>query len=143
MLLLEIESSVFAAFPSETGGLLLGRCAGAVAEVTSLVGAGPSAQHARTSFDPDQSWQVAEVARLYGEQPHAFEYLGDWHSHPYGRAEPSMTDLRVAARIGGYRAARNPKPVIVICAATAMGVLEVGVFQLWKLRLRCVRLEVV
>lgn len=26
-------------------------------------------------------------------------YLGEWHSHPYGYARPSMTDICTAARI--------------------------------------------
>lgn len=142
LLFAEIDTSILAALPNETGGILLGRCDGTVAVVTSIVGPGPSAEHDHTSFDPDQPWQVAEVARRYAERPYASEYLGDWHSHPYGRAEPSITDWWVAARIARYRAARNPKPLMMICSATDEGVRESGVFQFWRLRLRGVRIEV-
>ncbi len=110
--------------------------------MVSIVGAGPSAEHARTSFDPDQQWQVAEVARKYTERPEVSEYLGDWHSHPYGTAMPSMTDWWVAARISKYRLARNSKPLMMICAVTGDGVDEMAVFQFWRLRLRGVCLRV-
>jgi integrative and conjugative element protein (TIGR02256 family) len=138
----EIGAEAIGALPRETGGILLGRWSGATAEVISIVGAGPSAAHERTSFDPDQRWQVAEVARRYADRPDASEYLGDWHSHPYGRAKPSMTDWWVAARISKYREARNSKPLMMICAVTEKGLAEVAVFQFRGLRLRDIRLQV-
>lgn len=70
-------------FPLETGGTLMGYWNREnEAAVTAIIPAGPNATHAPYHFEPDQSWQVAAIARHYEASARRETYLGDWHSHP-------------------------------------------------------------
>lgn len=114
--------------PNETGGILMGRAEQPDrVEVRATVGAGPDAIHERTTFEPDQRWQEGEVERLWRLDP-TLEYLGDWHSHPGGRASPSQRDRAVLHLIASSPAARCPTPVMLIIAVTADR-LKLGAFR--------------
>lgn len=59
-----------AAFPMETGGLLLGTWdARDIATVAEVIGPGPDAEHAATSFEPDADWQRAALADAWRRHP--------------------------------------------------------------------------
>jgi integrative and conjugative element protein (TIGR02256 family) len=100
--------------PLETGGVLLGRRTEDGARlVTYAIDAGDQARRTRTSFEPDYRWQQARMLEVY-DRLSDLEYLGDWHSHPGGRAFPSRTDVTLLASIRAATMARCPDPVIVI-----------------------------
>lgn len=105
-----------AAFPMETGGTFMGWWADpATAVVSALVDAGPGAQHGATHFQPDQEWQLQEIARRYEASGRRETYLGDWHSHPRARSGTlSFIDRGVLRRIIGAPAARCPNPLMMI-----------------------------
>lgn len=102
--------------PLETGGVFLGwRSPDGSAVVTIMVGPGPNAVHGRTAFEPDQVWQIEEIASHYAEARRRLEYLGDWHSHPgMLSGNPSRTDRRVLHRIMRTPSARCPLPLMAI-----------------------------
>jgi integrative and conjugative element protein (TIGR02256 family) len=102
-------------FPSETGGILLGRWVEAErAIITQIIGPGPHAKHRRASFEPDYEFQEAEIAKAHASADLGCEYLGDWHSHPRGPLSPSSTDMRVLHKIASYPAARCKDPTMCI-----------------------------
>jgi integrative and conjugative element protein (TIGR02256 family) len=107
-------------YPSETGGTLMGYRADAnVFVVTAEIGAGPEASRGPHSFEPNQAWQLAEIARHYEASGRREAYLGDWHSHPgaeIGRL--SRTDRRVLRRIINTPSARAPTPLMLIFYGT-------------------------
>lgn len=104
------------AYPAETGGVLLGYWAqgGADAVVTHIVGPGPQATHGRNSFAPDSLHQIAQIARIYEETRHGVDYLGDWHTHPGATGSPSAKDRATLRRIATAKAARAPRPLMLI-----------------------------
>lgn len=107
-----------AATPEETGGLLLGYTAADGTKVLrDAIGPGPRASHASATFDPDQAWQTAELARRYLQSDGVLGYLGDWHSHPGATGTPSRRDLGTLRLIANTEEARAPQPL--------MGIVEV------------------
>jgi integrative and conjugative element protein (TIGR02256 family) len=106
------------AFPSETGGVLLGYADSADMDllVEQAVGPGPGAEHRRRSFVPDHAYHELEVARYYEESGRRWSYLGDWHSHPMGPCDLSEADHRTLGRIARAAAARAPRPIMLLLA---------------------------
>lgn len=100
--------------PLETGGVLLGWISGAEICITNVIGPGPAAVHEAESFEPDSSWQQDKIALLYGRSGRRLAYLGDWHTHPAGRPEPSDQDCRTLLAIANSSTARCPNPVMLI-----------------------------
>ncbi len=132
-------------FPLETGGILLGRWEnGGRAVLTDVIGPGSQAIHEPTSFDPDQVWQEAEVARVWRDRGGQVAYLGDWHSHPGGSLRPSWLDVSTARRIAAAPAARAPRPILLVLSLTASGSVQAKPFVLGRVgRLVAGRLQVV
>jgi integrative and conjugative element protein (TIGR02256 family) len=112
----EIESSADDLYPLESGGTLMGYWAKpGVAVVTNLIPAGPDAVHKRTSFLPDQEWQLREIARHYEASGRMDGYLGDWHSHPDAdEARLSWSDKACLKRIIRTPRARVLTPLMMI-----------------------------
>jgi integrative and conjugative element protein (TIGR02256 family) len=115
-LLEEITSLACDYHPVETGGTFMGWWAdSATAVINGLIGAGPAAEHGATHFQPDQDWQLQEIARHYEASGRRETYLGDWHSHPGATSgRISFTDRCVLRRIIGAPAARCPNPLMLI-----------------------------
>ena len=110
-----------AAFPLETGGLLLGWWTGAdAALVTDVIGPGPDALHAATQFEPDTGWQRTALAEAWTQHP-GIEYLGDWHTHPNGTPKFSALDRAALATIAAHPAARAPRPWMAVIVVDAAG----------------------
>jgi integrative and conjugative element protein (TIGR02256 family) len=104
--------------PLETGGVLMGYWSSELYEpvVTSIIGPGPKARHLREQFEPDVGFHRAEVARRYEESGRRITYLGDWHTHPGGRAALSDLDVTTLASISVAPQARAPRAVMLILA---------------------------
>ena len=72
-----------AKYPLETGGTFMGWWSDTgAAVITAVIGPGSNAYHARNSFQPDQTWQMEQIACHYEASGRRETYLGDWHSHP-------------------------------------------------------------
>lgn len=131
-----IEHECDLRYPYETGGLLMGWSDGSAALITHVVGPGPDAIHRRYSFTPDHVWQAGEVARIYDGSGRTSTYLGDWHSHPGGRAVPSVRDWCAAVTIGRSRAARCATPLMLIVSTGPSGIIDAAGYRLQRRRLR-------
>ena len=104
------------AFPLETGGVFMGfwRNSNFVV-ITKVIGPGPKAKPALTSFEPDQDWQLSQIADYYNKSDRRETYLGDWHSHPEAQnGDLSITDTLVLRRIIKTPKARTKKPLMAI-----------------------------
>ena len=85
-----LETMVYAGYPDETCGLLLGVRTGDAVEVRELVQArNLNRERARDRYelDPDDFLAADALARRQG-----IEIVGIWHSHPDHPARPSATD---------------------------------------------------
>lgn len=103
--------------PYETGGMLLGYEAdNGEAVVTAIIGPGPKAKHRRFRFAPDTYYQQEALEAHFTRTDGRETYLGDWHTHPIGRAAPSLLDKRTLARIARTPSSRTTNPVMLILA---------------------------
>jgi len=84
---------------NEQGGILIGSHRGPHIELTDLTMPGPTDRGSPTSFekiDPahqraaDKTWRASDGRRTY---------IGEWHTHPGGRAAPSFRDRRTWAQV--------------------------------------------
>ena len=112
--------------PLETGGVLLGWRSGVDRIVADLVGPGPRALHGRHRFLPDHAWQVRRIQEAFSSTNGDLDYLGDWHTHPSGRAEMSSEDYATLRALHRH----VPGALMVIGA----GVEEDWAFGAWSLR---------
>jgi integrative and conjugative element protein (TIGR02256 family) len=116
------------AFPSETGGVLMGYQVEIETVVSDVIGPGPNAQHSRTAYMPDHEYQELEVARVYQESGRRTTYVGDWHTHPNGRLYLSRTDSTTLKSISAHSPARVRRPVMAIVAGKT-GDWRIGAWQ--------------
>lgn len=105
------------AYPSETGGLLLGWSPQPAAVVISeVIGPGPRAGHHARTFTPDSAWQEEQLAQAYELAGRRLQYLGDWHTHPRGTVRLSGTDRATLRHIAEHPDARADYPVMAVLA---------------------------
>ena len=128
-------------FPRETGGVLLGHWLDGMAMVDHMIGPGPLARHCPTTFEPDYQFQETEITKICASVDASCDYLGDWHSHPYGPPRPSPTDVQVLRGIAEYAAARCKRPVM--CIVSGGPRWEVSACQLVNGRCRQIELATV
>lgn len=103
--------------PYETGGMLLGYEAdNGEAVVTAIIGPGPRAKHRRFRFAPDADYQQEMLEAHFTRTDGRETYLGDWHTHPMGRAAPSLLDKRTLARIALTPSSCTTRPIMLILA---------------------------
>jgi integrative and conjugative element protein (TIGR02256 family) len=101
--------------PYETGGVLMGyQAQNNDLVVTDLIGAGDNATHKYTGFTPDQDYQLEQIAQVYVRSGGTITYLGDWHTHPNSKPEPSLLDKRTLTRIALTPESKNIRPIMAI-----------------------------
>lgn len=142
--LAEMVTEAAARAPYETGGMLLGYISPNTAPedvvIEAVIGPGPDAAHYPTRFEPDSGWQQEELARAYADSRRITTYLGDWHTHPGGVALPSRRDRRTARAIARSKAARMPRPFMVILASDDEG-WRAAAYRFEAGRLQAARIE--
>lgn len=113
----EIVSEATAAYPYETGGVLLGYWAEDNTQVVivNCVGPGPDATHKRRNFIPDYVYHEDEIAKLYRASGTRYTYLGDWHTHPDEHCSRlSWLDKSTLLRIANFVPARTNRPIMAV-----------------------------
>ena len=103
-------------YDNETGGVFMGYWADkSSCVVTKMITAGPFAHRAKFSFEPDQDWQLEQIAQHYENSQRREIYLGDWHSHPGADGvHLSRADKACLKAITKAPKARQPKPIMLI-----------------------------
>lgn len=113
-----LDAQASAAYPLETGGMLVGYRNGSSYVVMRVIGPGAQALHSRTRFEPDHDWQSAQLDIHYSQSRGGHRYLGDWHTHPDGVGDLSWLDRRTLARIAAGERTGEEKPLMVVGGGT-------------------------
>lgn len=79
--------------PYETGGFLIGERRGPHIQVTGLTRQGHGDIATRTSFERNCSSHRNAIHRAWRLSGGMQSLIGDWHSHPYGSANASSSDI--------------------------------------------------
>ena len=97
----------------ETGGLLVGRYNDAhdTATVTRLWGPPRDSVRRRTSFYRGTHGLQRQLNSLWRTREY---YLGEWHYHPSGGAQPSERDSRQMITIAESPQYNTPEPVLIV-----------------------------
>jgi integrative and conjugative element protein (TIGR02256 family) len=109
---MRVEAAEWA--PLETGGILLGYVSGEHdVVVNAVIGSGPKAKHYRHRYEHDSEYERAEASRIYMRSGAPDFYLGDWHTHPGGRASMSWLDRKTLAAMA-RKGETIPGPITLI-----------------------------
>jgi integrative and conjugative element protein (TIGR02256 family) len=100
--------------PRETGGPLFGYESCGEIVITRAFLPGSKASHLPWLYRPDRAAVETAIEKMYCETQGRQRWIGSWHSHPLGRARPSMIDQRTARRISAQKAVCCPCPVMLI-----------------------------
>jgi integrative and conjugative element protein (TIGR02256 family) len=98
----------------ETGGPLFGYEACGELVITEALLPGPKATHLPFLFRPDRDAVDRAIAEIYERSGGGERWIGSWHSHPFGRAHPSLLDRRTAGRVASEAAVGCPRPLMLI-----------------------------
>ena len=100
--------------PMETGGLLIGKYNAAhdTAIVTRVWGPPKDSVRKRTSFRRGTYGLQVQLDFLWKTTKEY--YLGEWHYHPGGTAQPSKSDIHQMVRVAKSLQYNTPEPLLII-----------------------------
>ena len=106
----------------ETGGPLFGYEADEDSVVIeSAHGPGPRALHGRFRYKPDREAVATAIEQELAKSDGARYLVGEWHSHPLGRAVASARDRRSVQGMSEDEAVGLKRPVALIQATLPWG----------------------
>jgi hypothetical protein len=116
---------------SETGGVLVGRYLddGSVARI-ELASSPPGDSAGGLDWFERGKDGLADLLREQWDLPERRYYVGEWHFHPLGRAEPSQQDRKQIFEIGQDRNYRCRRPVLLIVSPATLRRRTARVFLL-------------
>lgn len=112
-ILATIVDQRFRYLPLETGGFLIGYRRGVHLEVIDITLQEREDVATPMSFSREGGGHANKVERAWKGSARLQSVVGDWHSHPRGRAEPSSTDLKAWKQL----ARACTEPIVGIIAA--------------------------
>ena len=121
----------------EKGGILLGNYRGNDLEIVDRTNPGPMDKGTLSSFVKVDPLHQSTAHDLWSKTGGTHTYVGEWHTHPFGLAEPSITDSRTWASL----ASKVTLPLIFVIAAPGHWVLFAVRPSRW--RVNAARLSVV
>lgn len=98
----------------ETGGGLFGFEGQKGLVVVHALAPGPKARHRRTRLIPDYEYLQLAINEIHSRSNGRLSYIGEWHTHPLGRAHPSSTDESACARIASLPETDLARPLVII-----------------------------
>jgi len=98
----------------ETGGPLFGYEVDRGLVVVRALGPGPRTRHHRRRLVPHPGDTQVIIDAVFEESKGQLRYLGDWHTHPQGRAFPSGTDVESAGAIAVDGDVGIERPLVLI-----------------------------
>lgn len=111
---------------TETGGGLFGWESATDVVVLLAAGPGPRAEHHLRSYVVDRQHLGEQINVLNDASAGRCRFLGTWHTHPRGRANPSHRDASTAADMANEAEVQLPSPVLLIKATLPMLRSRVG-----------------
>jgi hypothetical protein len=116
-LITQMKEKMKTAMPNETGGVFVG-CANhktKTIHVTELIEAPSDSEANSTCFYrgiKGLPHRISEINKLTGNQ---LGYVGEWHTHPFGPNQMSVTDLKTVGRFKkDFRLQNTPLPVFLM-----------------------------
>lgn len=94
-----IESEVCAFGIIETGGILMGHLHNGIIYIDKASDAGPHAIHDQFYFRADPNYIDMFIDMESANSSGKNHYLGEWHTHPQLKPEPSEVDLNSLSEI--------------------------------------------
>ena len=119
-----------AAYPQETGGILVGRYSGDrnVAHILQAAEPPTDSRFGRSWFARGVQGIRNQLSALWNQPKNQRQYyLGEWHFHPDGSPEPSPQDRSEMLAISLHSPTQCPEPVLLILAGSPCRISE-GVF---------------
>jgi integrative and conjugative element protein (TIGR02256 family) len=98
----------------ETGGILIGYKSDNSIVVTNAIGPGPNAKHSFFNFKRDVKYCNEKLLQYFKESKGVLTYLGEWHTHPFGRPIPSQQDDKEMYGITKTEIYQNDTPILII-----------------------------
>jgi integrative and conjugative element protein (TIGR02256 family) len=97
----------------ETGGILIGEYldGGQTVRITEVTGMPEDSQFGRAWFKRGQQGLVSLLRDRWAIGQH---YVGEWHSHPGGSAEPSHSDIAAMRKIAQDPLYRCNAPILLV-----------------------------
>jgi len=123
------------AYPSETGGILIGKFINNCVVITRAVGPGLNAQHASNHFRRDGEYSQQILDTFVMESNGEYDYLGEWHSHP-APCGPSTTDIAAIRWIANNKKYSVNHPVMALCTRESADSWLVSLYLFDERRLR-------
>jgi integrative and conjugative element protein (TIGR02256 family) len=96
---------------SEAGGVLFGYRYKDGIEITEFTTPMPSDIRRPYSFMRKDQQHISKAKYLWSESDYKCDYIGEWHTHPSGNAEPSYIDRREWIKL--YESFRKPIVTII------------------------------
>lgn len=121
-----LREAVVSSDGNETGGILLGHDLDGGLRVTTAGAPGPSAVRTPTRFLRDLAYSQGLADEAYDRDYSV--WLGEWHTHPTGPAEPSPLDLRTySSHLASADLAFERFLALIIVPCTTHGWAEVNI----------------
>jgi integrative and conjugative element protein (TIGR02256 family) len=113
----------------ETGGILVGYYTDTLdcAVVTDASKRPPDSSSGRTWFTRGTVGLQGWLNGLWRRRNRRY-YLGEWHFHPGGAAEPSPTDIEQMVKIAHVASYKCPEPVLMLVGGSADNHSDVRVY---------------
>ena len=112
-LLNDMHTFCAVARPLETGGILIGyyNCRHDTAIITMVTGPPEDSVRKRTRFSRGVRGLQSVLDARWDQREY---YLGEWHCHPAGSAQPSLADMRQMRGIANDVSLQCPEPILII-----------------------------
>jgi integrative and conjugative element protein (TIGR02256 family) len=98
----------------ETGGVLIGYRVGYEFVITDSTGPGPNAKHQLFNFERDIEYCNNKIEEKFEQSNGILNYIGEWHTHPIGKAIPSVQDNKAMIEISQTDHYQNDCPILII-----------------------------
>ena len=126
-----MQNEAIAAYPNETGGFLFGHYSEDLQVVSVEKAVHPIQSHG-TKVSFERNVHFTQFAEMYKNN---LIYLGEWHSHPNGRAEYSGRDMQTMIEIAECKTTLILHPLLVIVGVKGKLVKEYKVYMYDQKRL--------
>jgi len=111
-------------FPSETGGILVGKIEDRCVFISHAIGPGKKACHTTRKFKRDGDYSQKQLEAIVRQTEDEFDYVGEWHSHLFN-SQPSPTDVESMRWIANNDNYAVPYPVLLLCAFTEARIWQI------------------
>ncbi len=112
-----IEELLWHHYPNEFGGVFIGYKSSNNVIISNVL-IPDSYKNGKTVFVRHPGTLNQRLSEIHKITKGKIQYLGEWHSHPNGTTNPSVTDLNAMKDIGKDKKINNQEPILMIANFT-------------------------